>query len=207
MQAEHVLRDRQRAAFRAGDENVLLGVADTIATVVDTLLITRGAIDATLDTASELRAWASTARTGRSLADASARISQVLEVAERVNRWYAAFQLARAALDLVAGGRTASAQGHAAVSAIATTVSAGGTLLSASAGFTLYSNIYIGPMVNACLTALRRLEDTMSRTQNRSLIQLREFDMVNWSIEPGGRPVFDYMLRLCGSCMLIHRPG
>jgi hypothetical protein len=120
----------------------------------------------------------------------------VLEVTEKLNKWYAAFQLARAALDLVSNGKTESASGHAAVSAMSTVVSAGGTLLGASAIFTVYSNLYIGPMVSACLSALKRLEDTMSKTQNRTLIALGEFDLVNWSLEPGGRAMFDYMLKL-----------
>jgi hypothetical protein len=194
--AEPMLRERQRAAFRAGDEDGLLETADTIATVVDTALITKEAIDKTMEVAAELRAWAGSAGAGRSIADASARVSKVLEVTEKLNKWYAAFQLARAALDLASDGKTESASGHAAVSAMSTVISAGGTLLGASAIFTVYSNLYIGPMVSACLSAIKRLEDTMSRTQNRTLIALGDFDLVNWSLEPGGRAMFDYMLRL-----------
>ena len=36
-------------------------------------------------------------------------------------------------------------------------------MLGASAGFTLYSNLYIGPMTSACLAMLAKVEDLMSR--------------------------------------------
>ncbi len=192
--AEPALRDKQRAAFRAQDDSRLLQITDTIATVLDTALVARAAIDQTLDVAGDLRAWAGTARNGGTIAVASQRVTTVLAALEQVNRAYAAFQLMRSGLELVAGGgRTGTAQGHAAVSAMSTLTSAGGTLLGASAGFTLYSNIYIGPMVEACLSALSRLEETISRTQNRFFIQMGELNSVNWDLEPGGRPVFTYL--------------
>jgi hypothetical protein len=128
--------------------------------------------------------------------DVSGKVSGVLEIAEKVNKWYAAFQLARAALDLMTPGKTSSASAAKGVAAMSTVMSAGGTLLGASAGFTLYSNLYIGPMVSACLDQLKRLEDTLSRTSNRAWIQLGDLDYVNWSIEPGGREMFDYMLQV-----------
>jgi hypothetical protein len=41
---------------------------------------------------------------------------------------------------------------------------------------------------------LDNLKNNRSRGPNRTLIQLGEFDTVNWSLEPGERPVFDFML-------------
>jgi hypothetical protein len=192
--AEPALRERQRSAFRAGDESALLQVADTLATILDTALTTKSTIQEALAFSDSLRFLGGTGP-GK-IIDVSGKVSGVLEIAEKVNKWYAAFQLARMALDLMTPGKTSSAGGMKGVSAMATVMSAGGTLLGASAGFTLYSNLYIGPMVSACLDQLKRIEDTLSRTTNRAWIEMGKFDYVNWSIEPGGREMFDYLLQV-----------
>ncbi len=192
--AEPALRERQRSAFRAGSESELLKTADAIATIVDTALTTKTTIEEAMAFSDSLRFLGGTGP-GK-IIDLSGKVSGVLEIAEKVNKWYAAFQLARTALDLMSPDKTSSAGGMKGVSAMATIMSAGGTLLGASAGFTLYSNLYIGPMVSACLDQLKRIEDTLSRTTNRAWIQMGEFEYVNWSIEPGGREMFDYMLQV-----------
>jgi len=192
--AEPALRERQRSAFRAGSESELLKTADAIATIVDTALTTKTTIEEAMAFSDSLRFLGGTGP-GK-IIDLSGKVSGVLEIAEKVNKWYAAFQLARTALDLMSPDKTSSAGGMKGVSAMATVMSAGGTLLGASAGFTLYSNLYIGPMVSACLDQLKRIEDTLSRTTNRAWIQMGEFEYVNWSIEPGGREMFDYMLQV-----------
>jgi hypothetical protein len=51
-------------------------------------------------------------------------------------------------------------------------------------------------MTSACLAMLAKVEDLMSKGNNRSWMELGRFDMVNWSLEPGGRPVFDFMFTL-----------
>ena len=68
---------------------------------------------------------------------------------ERINKVYAKFQLVRAGIDLLTEGKTASQKGQKGITAMGTLVSAGGTLLNASAGFSLYGNLYIGPMTEA----------------------------------------------------------
>lgn len=193
---EPALRDAQRARFRSGDEGGLLQVTDAIATVLDTSLAAKDAATNTLEVAADLRQLAGTGRTSRVIITVTERVPAVLDALDKINRAYASFQLTRAALNLVTGTTTESQQGHRAVEAMSTAVSAGGTLLGASAGFTLYANLYIGPMVSACLSALARLEDMISKSTNRQWIALGRFDMVNWSLEPGGRSVFDFMLRV-----------
>ena len=44
--------------------------------------------------------------------------------------------------------------------------------------------------------SLSKLEDMISKSTNRGWIELGKFDYVNWSLEPGGRKMFDFMLRL-----------
>jgi hypothetical protein len=190
-----ILRDTQRGKFRGGDEDGLLATADAIANILDTSLTTKTAIDQAIELASELRQVAGTGA-GRTLMNVAGKTQIVLDVLEKIDKAWAAFQLARAAVDLVTGGKTEAEGGRKAVGAMATTISAGGTLLGASAGFTLYSNLYIGPMTTACLAMLAKVEDLISKGDNRTAIELGRFDWVNWSLEPGGRPMFDFMLQL-----------
>jgi hypothetical protein len=191
-----VLREVQRSRFRDGDEEGLLETADSIATVLDTALVAKGAIEETLDLAADLRALAGTGSTSKTVISIASKTRVTLEVLEKINKAWAAFQLARAAVDLVSGSKTEMEGGRKGVAAMATAVSAGGTLLNASVGFTLYSNLYIGPMTSACLKMLARIEDMISKSTNRAWIELSRFDMVNWSLEPGGREMFDFMLQL-----------
>jgi hypothetical protein len=201
------LREVQRSRFRGGDEDGLLETADAIATVVDTALVTKTAIEQTLEVASELRQFAGMpSMTKAAMAD---KVTGVLNALEKVNKAYAAFQLVRVAVDLVSGNKTDIQGAHKGVAGMATVMSAGGTLLNASVGFTLYSNLYIGPMTSACLAMLSKLEDLVSKSTNRAWIELGKFDYVNWSLEPGGRKMFDFMLQLmqAGSSSAVPGPS
>jgi hypothetical protein len=188
------LRDRQRETFRKGDENKLLAIADTIMTALDTSLIVTGSITAIHEEISALSIIAGTPKSSGGLLSANSKVPGILECAEKINKVYAGFQLVRAGLDLVSGHKTANDKGKAGVKAMSTLISAGGTILGASAGMTLYSNLYIGPMVDACLERISTLENIVSKGQNLPSIEMGQFDWVNWNIEPGGRPVFDFML-------------
>lgn len=202
------LRDTQRGKFRGGDEEGLLATADAIANVLDTSLVTKSAIDQAIELASELRTVAGTG-SGRTLMNLAGKTQIVLDVLEKIDKAWAAFQLARAAVDLVTGGKTEAESGRKAVGAMATAVSAGGTLLNASAGLTLYSNLYLGPMTSACLSMLAKVEDLLSKGNNRSWMELGRFDMVNWSLEPGGRAMFDFMFAVmhAGSSAEVPMPS
>jgi len=194
------LRDKQRAAFRKSDHSELLSLADNIATVLGTSLIYKESILAIRNERAVLENMVREAKGHRSLyPPANSRVSRILGIAEKINKSYAAFQLVRTGRDLIESKKTASAGGRAALKAMSTFVSAGGTLLNASAGMTLYANLYLGPVVDACLLGLGRIEELRSIQDNRSYIAMGYFDMVNWSIEPGkpdGRPLFDFMLRV-----------
>src|SRR5262249_49838271 len=56
----------------------------------------------------------------------------------------------------------------------------------------IYLNLYVQPMTEACLAALSKLEN-VARNVNKDLIEQGRYDLVNWSLEPGGRPMFDFM--------------
>ncbi len=191
---EPAMRDVQRAKFRGGDEDGLLATADAIAGVVDTGLVAKGAIDSTIEFAEEMRAIVGRGPGSTVPIEIASKVQVTLDVIEKINKAYAAFQLMRAGVDLMTGSKTEGEAGRKGVAAMATVVSAGGTLLNASAGFTLYANLYIGPMVGACLSMLSKIEDLLSKGSNRQAIELGRPDWVNWSLEPGGRPMFDFML-------------
>lgn len=203
---EPTLRDVQRAGFRKGDEDGLLQTADAIATILDTALVAKSAIEQTLDLAAELRFLGSSGASSKTVIQLASKTRTVLDALEKINKAWAAFQLARAAIDLVSGSKTDMEGGRKGVAAMATVMSAGGTLLNASAGFTLYSNLYIGPMTNACLAMLAKLEDLISKSTNRAWIELGKFEYVNWSLEPGGRPMFDFMLKVMRATSVAQVP-
>jgi hypothetical protein len=191
------LRERQRSSFRSEDDSELLQVADTIGTALDTLMNLKEVmleIRREADVLENMRNFAA-GHTGL-IPSANSYAPIVVGILDRLNQIYAGVQLLMAGFDIIAGGhRTDSAAARSGVSALATTYSAGGTLLGASAGVSMYANFYVAPMTSACLDALARLEDTISRTTNRDWIGIGEYGSVNWSIEPGGRPMFDFMLQ------------
>lgn len=193
---EPTLRDVQRARFRGGDEDGLLQTADAIYNIFNTAMVAKEAIEQSLDLAASLRLLGSGAKTSKTVITVAGHTRVVLDVLDKINKAYAAFQLARTAIDLVSGSKTDMESARKGVGAMATIVGAGGTLLNASAGFTLYTNLYLGPMTSACLAMLSRLEDQISKSTNRAWIELGKFDYVNWSLEPGGRPMFNFMLAL-----------
>jgi hypothetical protein len=189
------LRDVQRAGFRSSDESKLLQVADTIMTAVDCALTLGETAKAIAEDVATLENMANHARGYKGVVPTvNTKVNMIVELADKINKGYAAFQLLRAGIDLLSPQKTATGGAAAGVKAMSTVVSAGGTLLGASAGMTLYANLYIGPMVDACLKLIAKIEDMRSRSVNRVFIEMGEFDSVNWLIEPGGRPVFDFML-------------
>jgi hypothetical protein len=48
-------------------------------------------------------------------------------------------------------------------------------------------------MVKHILGQLDQLKDQISKYQNHPWIQLGKLDYVNWDLEPGGRPMYEYM--------------
>jgi len=188
------IREAQHQAFIAEDESRLLTIADAVATVVDTALITQ---DAAISVADEIAAVQRMENAAKGMSSVTptvnGRVTAVLEAAEKINKAYAKVQLARAAIDMITAG-TKGERAAAGVKAMATVVGAGGTLLGATAGFTLYANLWIGPAVDACLTAIKRIERSEQRRWNRPHMQMGDLDAVNWEWEPGGRPVFEFMV-------------
>ncbi|MBE2184438.1 MAG: hypothetical protein IAE89_13500 [Anaerolineae bacterium] len=189
------LRDLQRALFRAEDEDKLLGAADAVAGVLDCSLASKGCIDDIIAAVDSMKGYKLNIVTLEKLPDAESKLPKVLNALEKANKAYAAFQVVRAAISVIDGGKTQAQSTLNALSAAATVASAGGTLLGCSAVFGLYANLYLGPAVTTAVTLIAKIQDHKSRGWNRDMIQsLENFDAVDWSLEPGGRAMFDFML-------------
>jgi hypothetical protein len=188
------LKDFQRRAFAKEGSNEVLKVADAIASAYDTALIMKDGIAGLRTVNMELLAnelkWL-----GKGSPPTLKWLPKVMDIAGKIDKAYAAFQLVRAGLSLAGGAATSAEEGRNAVSAMSTIISAGGTLLGASAGMTLYANLYIGPMVDACLTQLSKLEDLV-KNQNLELMKQGMWDAVAWGVEPGGKATFDFMVQV-----------
>jgi Domain of unknown function (DUF4157) len=188
------LQDELNTAFMAEDESKIGDIADLIGTVLDTALELKDLTATTHEVVTEVIGLASYNRSHLDMV--TTKIPAVVQIAEKVNKAYAAFQLVRDGLAFVRGGhRTESARGRAGVNLMVTVFDAGGTLLGASTACSVYANFYLGPMTKAALDMLTKIED-MIRKKDREAIEMGELDLVHWGVQPGGRPMFDFMLRV-----------
>ncbi len=188
------VRRAQEQAFRAEDESKLAEIAEAVAGVVDTGLIAKNAAVSVADEMAAIERMENAARGQASLMPTvNGRVYAVLEVAEKLNTAYAKVQIARDAVAVISAG-TKGERAAAGVKAMVTTVSAGGTLLGATAGMSLYANLWLGPAVDACLSMVKKIERATERRWNKQHMQLGDLDAVNWEWEPGGRPVFEFMV-------------
>ncbi len=207
-QLEPKMRDLQRSAFRKGSEDTLSDVANTFALYLDSALVAKDWLETATTTMKDVKFLGTTLRAQKAMHDIpiswedtmvqsrNSRVVKFLDAADKLNKALATFQLLSGALDLLGGQKTKSDIGSKGVSYATTIASAGGTLLGASAFFSLYNNFYIGPMVGKILSQLEVLKDMLSTEQNHPLIQMGYLDIVNWDIEPGGREMFDYMMKV-----------
>ena len=199
------LREFQRSAFRKGDKGRLKEAAETFATRLDSALVAEQWVRDAVTKFDDIKVLGTTLRTQKALHGSSqpwhelmwettnAKMAKLLSVANGLNKTLAGWQLFDASLAVISGGKTSSDRALAGISLASTAASAGGTLLGASGFFTLYTNLYIGPMVKSILGQIDQLKDRLSIGRNRPYIQLGRLDQVDWSIEPGGREMYEFM--------------
>jgi hypothetical protein len=202
------LRDLQRSAFRKSSTSTLKKTAETLALALDSTLVAKEWVRNAGTTLEDIRVLGTTLRTQKALHGSprpwhevmrettNARVSKLLSVADRLNKAVAVWQLLDAGLAVLSGGKTSSDRASAGVALTATTASAMGTLLGASGFFSLYNNLYIGPMVKRILGQIEDLKDRISVGVNQPLIQLGRLDDVDWRLEPGGRVMYEFMRRV-----------
>jgi len=201
------LRDLQRSAFRADKTSKLREIAETSATILDSVMVADKWVLDAATRMEDIRVLGTTLRAQKALHGSTvswtdvmrkttdSRVAKLISVAEGLNKVLAAEQLVDSGLTLLSGGKTASDTGSAGVSFSVTLASAGGTLLGASGFFSLYTNLYLGPMVKHILGQIDELKDLISTGQNHPYIQLGKLDLVNWDLEPGGREMYEFMHR------------
>lgn len=190
--------DKQRDAFVKGDETRLSKLWDWSTNLYDSILDFAPVIEEARKMEQSLAAMAqagpNVGRVGRvyKLPEAST----LLPLVQKVNKAIAVIQLVQASADLVSGGKTTSAKARTAVKSFVAIASSAETLIGMAGPLGLLLNLHIGPMTDACLGALSKLE-SVARGGNKDLIELGQYDRVNWNLEPGGpgaRPLFDFML-------------
>ena len=199
------LRDLQRSAFRNGSKGKLKELAETFSTYLDSTLVADSWVREAATRLDDIRVLGTTLRTQKALhgstqpwhelmrATTNAKIDKLLNVANGLNKALAVWQIFDASLAVVSGGKTASDRASSGIALASTLASAGGTLLGASGFFSLYTNLYIGPMVGRILGQIDQLKDQISKGRNHPYMQLGRLDYVDWSLEPGGREMYEYM--------------
>ncbi|WP_163507635.1 hypothetical protein [Fodinicola acaciae] len=198
--AQDRIADAKANAFRADDDSLLAALWSWSTALLDSGL----AIEPVIAEATEMHqmlvtsARAAAAQAGPNVGriEASFKIPEggkVLPLLNNVNKLIAVYTTVTAAADLVSSKGSVSDKAKSDIKASVSLVSAVGTLIGASASISIALNLHIGPMTDACLNALGKLED-VARKVNRDLINRGEYDKVNWDLEQGGRPLFTFML-------------
>ena len=170
--------DTARAAFKAGDESLLADTADFVGNVTDIGLGIHELAKQTADFITK---------------------STVGVVAESVNKYTAALGTLNkglAAINLALSltgekGKTELDEGLRWVEVSASGFSSIGTLVGLPAHMGLYANLYLVPLTKACIAGVRRIGEYV-HLQNKSWVEFSG-EPANFNVEPGGKPMWDYM--------------
>lgn len=200
---EPQLRERQRSAFLSGKTSRLKDVAEALKTALDTALTADQWLLEAASSMEDIRVLGTTLRAQKALHGSplpwndllrrvdSDKVAKLTSVGERLNKLGEVAQLLDKGLAVISG-TTASRQAVAGLSFANQLASAGGSLLGASGFFSLYVNFYLSPALDSIAQQLGVIQDLVSQ-QNRSWIQFGKLDYVNWSVEPGGREMYEFM--------------
>ena len=164
--------------------------ADAIANVLDTGLVAKETIDQLTIVRGRAAAHRRPGHEGRPVPAGPQRATSAARstCSSGSTRSTRSSSSCSAGIDLLTEGKTANAKGHKGVAAMGTLVSAGGTLLNASAGLlALRQPLHRPDDRGAASRCSAKLEDLISKGSNRDYIQAGRPEMVNWSLEPGGR--------------------
>lgn len=114
---------------------------------------------------------------------------------QAVSRIKQALDLYSAASDLLSEGKTGMSKSMKSIKAVTTIADIGNSLIKASGGLTMALTPLQSEILDQTLKALGKLIKVAQRI-NRELIERGEYDLVNWELEPGGRALFDFMMRV-----------
>lgn len=190
-----VLREGQRKAFRAGDESMLAELADAAHSATETIASLSGVAEKAAAVASDLMTAYDMPTFGKGMGTVSSAIEKVGGVLEKANDAYDKLKLLAGAIEVLAGSSITEAEGDR--KAVGFAVEAGTSLLGAVKGADAVFG-HIGPMTEACLKGIGKIEDLKSE-QNREIMGTEFEGLVDWTVEPGGYDMYEYMTKVMKS--------
>ena len=198
--AQQAAADKKAAAFANSQTSLLKALYDWSTALFDSGVGIADTIAQGTSLEAELRTLGQTALAQAGPNAGSVKPSYLMPEADKllpflkaVDQSIAALQLAMTAASLLTPQKTAQAKAETTIGDAVSLASAVGTLIGAEVGVGLIINLYITPAVNACIDAMGKL-DALGNKINKELIENGMYDKVNWDLEPGGRPLFDFML-------------
>ncbi|HRQ36766.1 MAG TPA: hypothetical protein PLD25_02495 [Chloroflexota bacterium] len=132
---------------------------------------------------------------GTTSSRASEMISKYQPLATALNKVLAGYSAIKSAISLLSGGSgpTELDKSFDKVGTLTGAVSAAGTLLGTSAAFTLYVNLYMVPVATKLIGIAQKIVREHNHLLNRLSMEEGNLDSVDWSVEPGGREMYEFM--------------
>ncbi len=178
--------DLMRAAFLNQKTDILSQINNVFSTALDCSLAIVELRDQVTQAVNIL---------GTSSSRASELISKYQPMAGALNKVMAGYSAIKSAISLLSGGSgpTELDKSFDKVSTLTGAVSAAGTLLGASAAFTLYANLYLVPVATKLIGIAQKIVREHNHLLNRLSMEEGDLDSVDWSVEPGGREMYEFM--------------
>lgn len=172
------MADSARAAFRAGDEDLLSSLADITGNVLD---IGLGIQELSREIASKAASMSGTQLPA---------IGKYTEALGKLNKGLALVNLALS----VSGkkGKTDLDEGLRWVGISAGAFSSLGTIAGLPAHMGLYANLYLVPLTKACIAGVQRIAE-YRHEENKSWVEFIG-EPGNYMVEPGGKPMWQFMV-------------
>lgn len=177
------MADTARAAFKAGDEDLLASLAD----------ITGNVTDIGLGIHELSRKIAETVASTKGIELPA--VSKYTGALDKLNKGLATINLA---LSLTGEkGKTELDEGLRWVGIAAGAFSSLGTIVGLPAHMGLYANLYLVPLTKACIAGVQRIAEYIHE-ENKSWVELFG-EPGNYNVEPGGKPMWQFMVAVMKS--------